>query len=141
MDPRIEFPPEILPGVGPQFRYDPVTNPYGARGDVYDHTVNVYGKIRNTPFHGDKRFAQRPLDNVGVQYGLKALNDGVITVDQFLDLNAMIGGFDIDFNHVSNAHYDLSWALRAGLIRAGASSAAATASLACRSLRGWAAVI
>ena len=32
MDPRIEFPPEILPGVGPQFRYDPTTNPYGARG-------------------------------------------------------------------------------------------------------------
>ena len=91
MDPRIEFPPEILPGVGPQFRYDPTTNPYGARGDVYDHTVNVYGKIPNTPFHGDARFAQRPLDNVGVQYGLKALNDGVITVDQFLDLNAMIG--------------------------------------------------
>jgi hypothetical protein len=100
MDPRIEFPPEILPGVGPQFRYDPTTNPYGARGDVYDHTVNVYGKIRNTPFHSDARFAQRPLDNVGVQYGLKALNDGVITVDQFLDLNAMIGGVDIDFNHI-----------------------------------------
>jgi hypothetical protein len=57
MDPRIEFPPEILPGVGPQFRYDPTTNPYGARGDVYDHTVNVYGKIPNTPFHGDARFA------------------------------------------------------------------------------------
>jgi Tannase-like family of unknown function (DUF6351) len=102
MDPRVEFPPEILAGVGPEFRYDPVTNPYGARGDVYDHTVNVYGHIRNTPFHGDARFAQRPLDNVGVQYGLKALNDGVISVEQFLDLNAMIGGFDIDFNHVPN---------------------------------------
>ena len=100
MDPRIEFPPEILPGVGPQYRYDPTTNPFGARGDVYDHTVNVYGKIPNTPFHGHKRFAQRPLDNVGVQYGLKALNDGVITVDQFLDLNERIGGVDIDFNHI-----------------------------------------
>ena len=32
-------------------------------------------------------FARRPLDNVGVQYGLKALNAGAITVDQFLDLN------------------------------------------------------
>lgn len=100
MDPRVEFPPEILPGVGPQFRYDPVTNAYGARGDVYDHTVNVYGHIRNTPFHGDARFAQRPLDNVGVQYGLKALNDGVISVADFLDLNATIGGFDIDFNQI-----------------------------------------
>jgi hypothetical protein len=107
MDPRVEFPPEILPGVGPQFRYDPVTNPYGARGDVYDHTVNVYGHIPNTPFPGDAKFAQRPLDNVGVQYGLKALNDGVISVAQFLDLNAVIGGFDIDFNHIPSrtSHY------------------------------------
>jgi Tannase-like family of unknown function (DUF6351) len=100
MDPRIEFPPEILPGVGPQFRYDPVTNPYGARGDVYDHTVNVYGVIRNTPFPGDAKFAQRPLDNVGVQYGLKALNDGAISVEDFLDLNANMGGVDIDFNRI-----------------------------------------
>jgi len=100
MDPRIAFPPEILPGVGPQFRYDPATNPFGARGDVYDHTVNVYGKIRNTPSPGHKRFAQRPLDNVGVQYGLKALNDGAISVDDFLHLNKHIGGVDIDFNHI-----------------------------------------
>ena len=49
MDPRIEFPDQILPGVGPQFRYHPVTNPYGARGDVYDHTVNVYGVIPEYP--------------------------------------------------------------------------------------------
>jgi hypothetical protein len=100
MDPRVEFPPQILAGVGPEFRYDPATNPYGARGDVYDHTVNVYGHVPNTPSPGDALFAQRPLDNVGVQYGLKALNDGAISVDQFLDLNAMAGGFDIDFNHI-----------------------------------------
>jgi hypothetical protein len=102
MDPRVAFPPEILPGVGPEFRYDPVTNPYGARGDVYDHTVNVYGEIPDTPFPGDAEFAQRPLDNVGVQYGLKALNDGAISVAQFLDLNAVIGGFDIDLNHITS---------------------------------------
>jgi hypothetical protein len=100
MDPRIAFPPQILPGVGPEFRYDPVTNPYGARGDVYDHTVNVYGHIPDTPFPGDARFAQRPLDNVGVQYGLRALNNGDISADDFLDLNATIGGVDIDFNHI-----------------------------------------
>ena len=100
MDPRVAFPAQILPGVGPEFRYDPDTNPYGARGTVYDHTVNVYGHIPNTPFPPDALFAQRPLDNVGVQYGLKALNDGVISVEEFLDLNAMIGGFDIDLNHI-----------------------------------------
>jgi hypothetical protein len=102
MDPRVAFPAQILPGVGPEFRYDPDTNPYGARGSVYDHTVNVYGHVPDTPFPGDARFAQRPLDNVGVQYGLKALHDGVISVDEFLDLNAMVGGFDIDLNHVAS---------------------------------------
>ena len=107
MDPRIDFPPEILPGVGPQFQYDPVTNPFGARADVYDHTVNVYGTIRNTPFPGSSKFAQRPLDNVGVQYGLGAMNDGKISVEDFLDLNANMGGVDIDFNRVPNrtVHY------------------------------------
>src|SRR3989475_4563181 len=108
MDPRDTFPDQIPPGVGPQFRYVPApTNPFGARGDVYDHTVNVYGVIPNTPFPGSAQFAQRPLDNAGLQYGLKAVNDGVITVDQFLDVNEVIGGFDIDFNHVANrtGHY------------------------------------
>jgi hypothetical protein len=33
-----------------------------------------------------------------VQYGLRALNDGVITVDQFLELNRRIGGIDVDAN-------------------------------------------
>jgi len=107
MDPRIEFPDEILVGVGPQFRYHPTTNPYGARGDVYDHTVNVYGTIPNTPFPGSSKFAQRPLDNVGVQYGLKAINDGKISVEDFLDLNENIGGVDIDFNRIPSrtTHY------------------------------------
>ena len=107
MDPRIAFPDQIVAGVGPQFRYDPVTNPYGARGDVYDHTVNVYGTIPNTPFPGSSKFAQRPMDNVGVQYGLRAMNDGSISVEDFLDLNANIGGVDIDFNRISSrtVHY------------------------------------
>jgi hypothetical protein len=107
MDPTNTFPAQILPGVGDQFRYDPATNPHGARGDVFDHTVNVYGTIPNTPFPGNREFAQRPLDNVGLQYGLKALNDGVITVDQFLELNEVIGGVDIDFKPTPNrtVHY------------------------------------
>jgi hypothetical protein len=33
---------------------------------------------------------------VGVQYGLKALNDGVITAEQFLALNENVGGYDQD---------------------------------------------
>jgi uncharacterized tannase-like protein DUF6351 len=71
-------------------RYDAVKNPAGARCDVYDHAVNVWGKDPKTGF------ARRPLDNVGIQYGLGALNAGVITKEQFLDLNAKIGGYDND---------------------------------------------
>ena len=73
-------------------RYNAVTNPTGARCDVYDHTVNIYGR---DPVTG---FARRPLDNTGIQYGLKLLNAGTISVDQFLDLNGRIGGFDVDAN-------------------------------------------
>ena len=71
-------------------RYDPVKNPTGARCDVYDHAVNVWGRDPKTGF------ARRPLDNVGIQYGLGALNAGTITKEQFLDLNAKIGGYDND---------------------------------------------
>lgn len=71
-------------------RYDPATNPTGVRCTVYDHTINVYGADPATGF------ARRPLDNVGIQYGLKLVNGGQITVDQFLDLNEKIGGFDRD---------------------------------------------
>ncbi|MEU6721616.1 DUF6351 family protein [Nonomuraea sp. NPDC046802] len=90
IDPRI-FCPSQLPA---ELRYQPETNPTGARCDVYDHTVNVYGRDPRTGF------ARRPLDNTGVQYGLGALRDKTITFDQFIDLNERIGGFDADANPV-----------------------------------------
>lgn len=76
-------------------RYDPVRNPKGARPTLFDAARNVYGKNLATGA------ALRPFDNVGVQYGLSALNSGVITVKQFLDLNEKIGGYDQDANYVS----------------------------------------
>ncbi len=79
-------------------RYDPVSNPTGVRATVYEHMINVFGVDPETGF------AARPLDNVGVQYGLAALNRGQITKSQFLDLNERIGGLDIDGNHVPARH-------------------------------------
>jgi hypothetical protein len=70
--------------------YDAKTNPKGLRCDLVDANINSLGIDPQTGF------ANRPLDNVGVQYGLKALNNKQITVDQFLDLNAAVGGYDID---------------------------------------------
>ena len=79
--------PDVLPAA---LRYDAVKNPKGARCTIYDHDINVLGRDPKTGF------ARRPLDNVGIQYGLAAVNAGRITKEQFLDLNEKIGGFDID---------------------------------------------
>lgn len=89
IDPVASFPAAILPGVGPEFRYDPATNPRGARATVYDHTRNVYGVDADG-------VALRPIDNRGVQYGLKALNEGAISAEEFIALNRDIGGLDRD---------------------------------------------
>ncbi|HWZ74776.1 MAG TPA: DUF6351 family protein [Casimicrobiaceae bacterium] len=77
-------------------RYNPTTNPGGLRPTVYDWGRNIYG------VNGTTGFALRPFDNVGVQYGLAALNAGQITTTQFLNLNESIGGYDQDFNYVPN---------------------------------------
>jgi len=76
-------------------RYDRLTNPTGVRCDLYDHMVNIFGRDPATGF------ARRPIDNVGVQYGLGALNSGAISKAQFLDVNQRIGGYDNDGNYVS----------------------------------------
>jgi hypothetical protein len=77
-------------------RYDPVTNPKGARPTVFDVARNIYGIDKTTGF------ALRPYDNIGVQFGLNALNNGTITAAQFLDLNEKIGGYDQDGNYTTN---------------------------------------
>jgi hypothetical protein len=76
-------------------RYDPLKNPKGSRPTVFDAARNIYGVDPATGF------ARRPYDNVGVQYGLNAVNSGAITVAQFLELNEKIGGFDQDANYVA----------------------------------------
>src|SRR5438445_6745400 len=75
-------------------RYDPVTNRSGARGTLQDGYVNSLGINPHTGF------ARQPYDNIGVQYGLAALNNGDITKTEFLDLNEKAGGLDIDGNFV-----------------------------------------
>jgi hypothetical protein len=75
--------------------YDRTTNPKGARCDFYDDEINVFGRDPRTGF------AWRPLDNVGVQYGLTAFNAGKITAEQFISLNETIGGFDDDLTTIA----------------------------------------
>ncbi len=70
--------------------YDPIDNPDGVRCTLQDIAVNLVGRDPETGF------GNRALDNTGVQYGWQALADGVLSIDQFLDLNEGIGGYDID---------------------------------------------
>ncbi len=42
---------------------------------------------------GPDGYALRTFDNVGVQYGLKSLNSGLITSAEFLDVNARVGSW------------------------------------------------
>jgi hypothetical protein len=52
--------------------------------------VNIWGIDPETGF------ARSTYDNTGVQYGLKALQDGLIMPEQFVELNERIGGVDPD---------------------------------------------
>jgi hypothetical protein len=79
-------------GIPAELTYDPVKNPKGARCTIWDTNVATYGRDPATGF------ARTPMDNTGVQYGLKALNDGVISKQEFIDLNRNVGGFDHDGN-------------------------------------------
>jgi hypothetical protein len=79
-------------------RYDADKNPHGVRCDIQDSARNVYG------VDPDTGIARRPLDNIGVQYGLAALRRGDISLDDFLTLNRDVGGLDADGNHQSARH-------------------------------------
>ncbi len=50
--------------------FNRTTNPNGIRCDLFQTNVNLLGKPPGT------QEARRPIDNVGVQYGLAALNSG-----------------------------------------------------------------
>jgi hypothetical protein len=70
--------------------YNAKTNRHGVRCTVQDYQRAIWGS------RGRDGFARRPLDNVGVQYGLQALESGRIFAEQFVDLNEKIGGLSID---------------------------------------------
>lgn len=81
--------------------YHPENNPGGVRCGLMDFLVNLLGTRAPevwSPMEvaAGKGFAGNPIDNEGIQYGLEALRLGRITPAQFVDLNARIGGLDID---------------------------------------------
>ncbi|HEX8611766.1 MAG TPA: DUF6351 family protein [Telluria sp.] len=89
---------ELVPTViNPAYKdpeYDQAARRYGYRPDVFANVkwthwndlANIYG----TDARG---FAPTTIDNVGVQYGLGALARGQIGKDEFLRINACVGGW------------------------------------------------
>ena len=64
-------------------------DPNGARCTIQDYLKYVFGV-------GPDNKAPRPIDNVGLQYGLASLLNGTLTKDRFVDVNWRIGGMDLD---------------------------------------------
>ena len=71
--------------------YDAKYNPEGVRCSIPEYAMAIWG-----PSSADERVARRTSDNVGIEYGLKALQNGQITPEEFVVLNQKIGGSDVD---------------------------------------------
>jgi hypothetical protein len=118
--------------------YDPVTNPNGPRGSAWDWAASVFGRTSNdlSPDPTDQR-GRDTRDNVGVQYGLKAMLSGAISAEEFVTLNEVIGGTDKDANfQAARTVADrraLEIAYRAGIVMSGRQYA----KTAVIDLRGW----
>ncbi len=72
----------------PNETYHPLLNPDGPRCSVQDYQQNIWG------IDESKKAAFMPFDNTGVQYGLLALEQGLISPAQFVDLNAKVGAIN-----------------------------------------------
>ena len=88
-------------GVSDAERYEAQSNPGGVRCTLLDYLINILGPRPQAVWSANEKkigrgFAGNFMDNVGVQYGFQALRGGLITPAQFVDLNAKIGGLDID---------------------------------------------
>jgi hypothetical protein len=98
--------------------YDPVTNPQGARCDARAWSKSIWGTVAGSTVAG------RPtLDNVGVQYGLKALLADSISGEEFVTLNEIVGGSDLDAQPTATRSVAdpeaLKIAYRSGLVLSG----------------------
>ncbi len=81
--------------------YDPDSRPDGLRCGLLDYMISQFGPRPAENWSPNEQLLARgfggiPLDNVGVQYGLRSLQQGMISPDQFLAVNRDIGGLNVD---------------------------------------------
>ena len=113
--------------------YDPANATATAslpRCNAWSWAESIWGKVASGQ-------AKDTRDNVGVQYGLKALRDGAISAEEFVTLNEIVGGIDRDSTPRAartTADADaLPIAYRAGIVASG-KNLAKTAMI---DMRGW----
>jgi hypothetical protein len=128
-------------GVPADQDYNAQTNPGGVRCTLADYMINVFGPRPEGLWSAPEKkighgFAGLPLGDVGVQYGLEALKKGQITPAQFVDLNAKVGGVDIDINHTADRSDSTPSALRRAYLSGAINSANNMKGLAIIDLRG-----
>ncbi|HUE97521.1 MAG TPA: DUF6351 family protein, partial [Longimicrobiaceae bacterium] len=73
--------------------YTPVQGLGHLAQDVSDVQWTHWGDAADVYGVDPSGWARQTWDNVGVQYGLEAVRKGSITPEEFLDLNALVGGW------------------------------------------------
>ena len=106
--------------------YNPISQLGGVRCSIADLAINVFGARTESEWGPEEKelghgFAGIPISNVGVQYGLEALQEKKITPAQFVDLNAKIGGLNTETSEpvparLSANRVALANAYRSGMI-------------------------
>ncbi|TDT37771.1 hypothetical protein DES49_2731 [Halospina denitrificans] len=79
--------------LNPNFGSVPEMQRWAPQSDIADIEWTHMDDLRNIYGVGDDGYARRAVDNVGVQYGLKAFRNGEIGAEQFLKVNAKVGGW------------------------------------------------
>ena len=126
---HVAVPTDPCSGTTDADRYDPQTNPGGVRCTSPTRRSTCSDRDPSSHWSPQEQaaghgFAVPPMDNVGVQYGLSALKQGLITPEQFVDVNEKIGGVDIDTNPTA-ARLDTGYApalanaYRSGMVNEG----------------------
>jgi hypothetical protein len=110
---------------------DPLGTAHLPRCNAWSWAESIWGRVPGSPA------ARETRDNVGVQYGLRALLEDAITGEEFVTLNEIVGGVDRDSSPTpSRTEADpqaLEIAYRSGIVLSGRQ----LAKTAVIDLRGW----
>lgn len=79
--------------INPRYGYAPNQELYEPQSAILNTEWSHFADIVNIVGRDKDGYARRYWDNIGIQYGLQAVASGQITPQEFLKLNASIGGW------------------------------------------------